>query len=101
MTTPDEGMEDAGRRLWDAVTAAYELGPLEEVFLEEACRCADRLEILRPLAAAGNVAACREERLTAQAQARMLKAMRLPDPPTGRRPQRRGPRGVYQPRGSR
>ena len=46
----------------------------------------------------GDVRACREERLTAAAQARMLKAMRLPDPVTGRRPQRRGPRGFYRPR---
>jgi hypothetical protein len=29
----------------------------------------------------------------------LLNALRLPDPRTGKRPQRRPPRGVYRPRG--
>jgi hypothetical protein len=90
-------MSAAGLRLWDDVTAAVELGPVEAVFLEQACRCADRLELLATTAAAGDVAAIREERLTSQVQARMLRALRLPDAVTGQRPQRRGgPRGVYR-----
>lgn len=96
MTAP-EGMRSAGEQVWDSVAEAYNLGPVEAVLLQEACRCADRLEVLAPAAAAGDVAAMREERLTAQVQTRMLRAMRLPDPATGRRPQRRsGPRGVYR-----
>ena len=87
-----------GQRLWDVVTAEHDLDGVQLTLLEAACRQADVLERLAPLAASGDVRACREERLTAAAQARMLAAMRLPDA-TGKRPQRRGgARGVYRPR---
>lgn len=40
------GFEDSGRQLWEAVTAAASLGPLQMPLLVEACRIADRLDVL-------------------------------------------------------
>jgi hypothetical protein len=41
-----DGLAGRGRRLWDAMTAAWTPGPLHREMLLEACRMADRLEKL-------------------------------------------------------
>lgn len=38
--------EESGARLWDAVMASTSLGPLQMPLLVEACRIADRLDVL-------------------------------------------------------
>lgn len=38
--------EESGGRLWDAVTTSTSLGPLQMPLLVEACRIADRLDVL-------------------------------------------------------
>ncbi len=43
---PDGGLGQADRRLWDDVTADFELSAHEEAVLLQACRAADRLEAL-------------------------------------------------------
>jgi hypothetical protein len=42
----ETGFDGAGARLWAEVTALGELGPLQSVLLVEACRIADRLDVL-------------------------------------------------------
>ena len=89
------GLNTGGRQLWNAVNAEHELAPWQWELLLEACRAKDRLDQLAPVAAAGDFAAMREERLTSLGMARLLAALRLPDS-NGRRPQRRsGSRGFY------
>jgi hypothetical protein len=39
-------LEEAGQKLWDAVTGEMTLGPMQKVLLLEACRIADRLDRL-------------------------------------------------------
>ncbi len=104
-----------GARLWEALLARDETltrpaNPLREIALE-ACRTKDRCDQLDEI--------CRREPPTVdngrgrriahpawaevrQQEAtlsRLVAALRLPDPLTGRRPQRRGARGVYRPSG--
>ncbi len=104
---------EGGSRLWEALLAQDKAltnpsNPLREVALE-ACRTRDRFDQLDEI--------CRREpptvdngrgrriahpawvevRLQETTLRRLLAALRLPDPMTGRRPQRRGPRGVYRP----
>lgn len=40
------GLRERGQRLWNAMTAAGSLGPMQSVLLLEACRIADRLDTL-------------------------------------------------------
>jgi hypothetical protein len=85
------------------------------VLLEEACRAKDRLDRLDVAAVSGEwgtatvagqevrftvgpAAAVREQRHHALLLAQLLAALRFPDPRTGRRPQRRPPRGFHLPR---
>ncbi len=106
-------LSEGGSRLWSALLARDETltrtgNPLREIALE-ACRARDRCDQLDEI--------CRREPPTVdngrgrriahpawvevrQQEAtlrRLLAALRLPDPTTGRRPQRRGARGVYRP----
>ncbi len=105
-------LSEGGSRLWSALLAQDETltrtgNPLREIALE-ACRTRDRCDQLDEI--------CRREPPTVdngrgrriahpawvevrQQEAtlrRLLAALRLPDPTTGRRPQRRGARGVYR-----
>ncbi len=109
------GLKEGGARLWAALLAQDETltaasNPWREVALE-ACPVKDRCDQLDEV--------CRREPPTVdngrgrriahpawvevrQQEAtlrRLVAALRLPDPLTGRRPQRRGARGVYRPSG--
>ena len=106
-------MGTAGRKLWAAVTASYELEEHEALLLREACRTADALDGLAGIvereglladSSQGQRAhpALTESRAQRITLARLLAAMRLPAGEEGdqaeeqRRPQRRaGARGVY------
>jgi len=80
-----------GRRLWRAITADHhDFDPHQLLFLECACIAVDRCDMLAPRAAAGDTCAIREERAQALHLSQVLRALRLRDPVTGRRPQRRG-----------
>lgn len=48
MDTPG-GLGDRGLRLWREVTASASLTPAHQVLLEEACRIADRLDLLNSI----------------------------------------------------
>jgi hypothetical protein len=43
------GLDTRGRRLWRDLTSASRLGPAQLVLAEEACRLADRLDMLHAL----------------------------------------------------
>jgi len=110
-----EGLESGGLALWSAVTAAHELDVMQMVQLTEACRAKDRLDRLDALLR-GEIdtwcvlrhSALRQDyelkvdsaatlaNSTADHMKKLLNALRLPDE-SGRRPQRRGPRGVQKP----
>jgi hypothetical protein len=45
------GLDARGRKLWSEMIAERELGPADLVLLEEACRIADRLQVLDELIA--------------------------------------------------
>lgn len=97
---PDD-LAEGGRTLWVGVVDRHQLDGGELAILLEACRAKDRLdrldEVIRPDPRAA-LAAMSEARATTISMLRLLAALRLPDPRTGRRPQYRGPRGVYRPR---
>jgi hypothetical protein len=107
------GLGEGGTRLWKSLLAQDaaledEANPHREVALE-ACRAKDRCDQLDRV--------CRDESVMidngkgqpvahpawveARQQANILKqlvaALRLPDEATGKRPQRRGPRGAQRP----
>ena len=110
------GLGTGGRSLWKAVTDDHDLDAPQRVTLEEACRAKDRLdkldEILR-----GDVdtwatlvhdlrtedyelkidGALSQANATANLMKQLIAALRLPDESSGKRPQRRGPRGAYAP----
>lgn len=108
-----EDFNAGGRALWDAITEAYELDPVQLVQLTEACRAKDRLdkldELLRGDVASwvsivgeeGNLslrvdAALDKANTTANLLKQLIAALRLPDA-DGKRPQYRGPRGAQAP----
>lgn len=101
-----KGLGTAGRSLWSAVTALYELEQHELVMLGGVCVVADRVQALDAVVDADGVVLHtdrglvphpalvegRQQRITQQ---RLLSAMRLPNQ-DGKVPQHRGIRGVYQ-----
>ncbi|MDP9461346.1 MAG: hypothetical protein M3Q22_14225 [Actinomycetota bacterium] len=110
-----QGLEEGGTRLWAALLAQDEAltatsNPLREIALE-ACRTKDRCDQLDEICRREppTVLNARGRRIAHPAWAevrqqettlrRLVAALRLPDPLTGRRPQRRGARGVYRPSG--
>ena len=113
-----KGLGAGGRKLWRDITSAHELDVVQVVQLLECCRTKDQLdrldEILRgeadawcrittTLNDAGEVKvvvnAAIDKRLSAATLFKsQLAALRLPDAVTGKKPQRRGTRGSYQPR---
>lgn len=105
------GLAARGRRLWREMHAeGASFNPAETALLEESCRIADRLDQLdaalsgRDLSAeldddGGQVLrALAEARQQANVLKQLVAALRVPDEATGKRPQRRGPRGSYKPR---
>ena len=108
MIEPD-GLLNGGRSLWSSITKAHDLDACQKVLLLEACRAKDRLDRLDALVHAGgswsdglgftlSIAHPADlANATAQTLKRLIAALRLPDPKTGRRPQRRGgARGAYR-----
>jgi hypothetical protein len=111
IAVPD-GLHAAGARLWRSILGEYDLDEHESLLLIEAARVADRLDRLAtesdgaPLTVLnfkGDSVAnplLTEARAQGIVLARLLAALRLPsgEKEGGSRPQRRGIRGVYQPR---
>lgn len=112
------GLAAGGRALWKAITDVHELDAAQLVQLTEACRAKDRLdkldEALRgdsntwmtlavDVNSDGSVYELRITNALVQANAtanlmkQLLAALRLPDEASGKKPQRRGPRGAQRP----
>src|SRR5438045_3739142 len=95
MTTPSD-LGEVGRVLWASITREHtSLTAAQLALLEAACRQRDRADSLAEAAESGDVSALRHEREASLAMARLMAALRLPDPTTGRKPQRRSMRGVH------
>jgi hypothetical protein len=112
-----------GKKLWREIVKDHEIDAVQRVTLEEACRCADRLEELDEIIRGKGVGQLMRFRLNlgeeldnpeskititidgVLAEARqqqnvfkqLLVALRLPDADSGQKPQRRGARGAYTP----
>lgn len=121
--TAPKGLGARGRRLWKEITEAHELDPMQRVLLEEACRCADRLDKLEEKLSGREDAwahlvsrvdlggedervielridgALSEARQQQNVFKQLLASLRLPDAATGAKPQQRGgARGSYAPK---
>ena len=116
MTATPTGLASGGRALWLAIDGDHDLDAAQLVQLEEACRAKDRLdkldEVLRGDAEVWMTlvhkthtddyelkidAALTQANATANLMKQLIAALRLPDEQTGKRPQRRGPRGAQKP----
>ena len=121
-----KGLGARGRRLWREITEAHELDPMQVVLLEEACRCADRLDKLEEKLSGredawahlrtraqsmvnddGEVtidlvidSALSEARQQQNVFKQLLASLRLPDAAGARPQQRGGARGSYSPKKS-
>jgi hypothetical protein len=90
-----------GERLRAEVSEAHELDPTQATILEEACRCADRLDELDRLITARGAASALDSGILSEARQQqnvmkqLLVALRLPDA-QGKRPALRSARGAYQ-----
>jgi hypothetical protein len=108
---PEDQLGPAGRKLWDAVLEPLELDTWEASILIEACRTADRLDLLAAAAVGAPLTVenarhdlvvnplLSEARQQSLALARLIASLRLPDGLAGEggRPQRRGgARGPYR-----
>jgi hypothetical protein len=107
-----DGLQTAGKRLWESVTKDFDLDVHEQLLLTQACRCADTLDRLAAEAAGAEVTvvnyrgdqvahpALVESRMQSIALSRLLASLRLPSGEEDSRPQRRGAaRGSYGIRG--
>lgn len=113
---PPTGLGTGGRALWRAIVSDHELDALQKVQLHEACRAKDRLDQLDRILTGdaeywsevigdADHMTCRLQIAPALAKAndtanlmkQLLAALRLPDSDTGKRPQKRGPRGAQKP----
>jgi hypothetical protein len=89
-----------GQQLWDEITELHDLDPMQRVILEEACRCADRLDELDGLISARGAASALDDSILGEARQQqnvmkqLLVSLRLPDA-KGRKPQLRSARGAY------
>lgn len=120
MTNPrmPTGLDSGGRTLWRGITEHHELTAAQVVQLTEACRMKDRCDklddVLRgdvdtwtrlvvDMQSDGSVYELRitnaltKANDTANSMKQLIAALRLPDVETGKRPQRRGPRGAQSP----
>lgn len=115
MNAPDS-LASGGRTLWDAIYDNHDLDATQIVQLEEACRAKDRLDRLDKILT-GDVdtwatvmhnartedyelkidGALTQANATANLMKQLLAALRLPDAQSGKKPQRRGPRGAVAP----
>lgn len=119
-----KGLGGRGRRLWREITEAHELDPMQRVLLEEACRCADRLDRLEEKLSGREDAwahlvsradlgdedsrvielridgALSEARQQQNVFKQLLASLRLPDASGARPQQRGGGRGSYAPKKS-
>ena len=114
-TKTPTGLGAGGRALWKSITDDHDLDAAQLVQLTEACRAKDRLDRLDDLLR-GDVdtwaevyanpdgepvslridSALQRANDTANLLKQLLAALRLPDA-SGKRPQRRGPRGAQAP----
>lgn len=119
-----DGLAPGGLALWKSIAAGHDLDPTQLVQLTEACRQKDRLDEMDRIIhgkgvlnlmqfRVGDVFDVEAERkvtvsvkfdaiidranTTANAMKQLLAALRLPDEQSGKRPQRRGPRGAVKP----
>lgn len=121
---PPKGLAARGRRLWREISEAHELDPTQRVLLEEACRCADRLDKLEEKLSGREDAwahllsrmdlsgedervielridgALSEARQQQNVFKQLLASLRLPDASGARPQQRGGARGSYSPKKS-
>lgn len=95
-----KGLSARGRRLWQEINEGHELDPMQKVLLEEACRSADRLDMLDGMVREGNEAALAEARQQQNVFKQLLASLRLPDASGARPQQRGGARGSYSPKKS-
>ena len=95
-----KGLGARGRRVWDAVCEAHELDIVQQVTLEEACRAADRLDVLDGRVREGDDAALSEARQQQNVMKQLFAALRLPDAAGVKPQQRGGARGAYAPKKS-
>lgn len=119
-----KGLGTRGRRLWREITEAHELDPMQVALLEEACRCADRLDKLEEKLSGREDAwahllsrmdlgdedtrvielridgALSEARQQQNVFKQLLASLRLPDAAGARPQQRGGARGSYSPKKS-
>lgn len=119
-----KGLGTRGKRLWREITEEHELDPMQTVMLEEACRCADRLDKLEEKLSGREDAwvhlrtraesmadegvtidlvidgALSEARQQQNVFKQLLASLRLPDSAGARPQQRGGARGSYAPKKS-
>lgn len=106
--TPPDGLKGSGTLLWEAVTAEHVLDAHELLLLVQACRCADRLDMLTEDASSSSLTvensrgdlvthpSIVEARQQSVLLSRLLASLRLPSGEDDGRPQRRGAaRGSY------
>ncbi|QCR54945.1 hypothetical protein C1N80_06230 [Brachybacterium sp. SGAir0954] len=122
--TAPKGLGSRGRRLWREITEEHDLDPMQRVLLEEACRCADRLDRLEEKLSGREGAwahlmsrvdlddedtrvielrvdgALSEARQQQNVFKQLLASLRLPDAAGVRPQQRGGGRGSYAPKTS-
>ena len=95
-----KGLGARGKRVWDAVCEAHELDIVQQVTLEEACRAADRLDVLDGRVREGDDGALSEARQQQNVMKQLFAALRLPDAAGVKPQQRGGARGAYAPKRS-
>lgn len=112
------GLSAGGRALWRSVANFHELDGVQLVQLTEACRMKDRcdkldaalrgdghtwMRLVVDIQSDGDIYELRitnalaKANETANSMKQLLAALRLPDEASGKRPQRRGPRGAQKP----
>jgi hypothetical protein len=100
---PPAGLKRDGLRLWQSVTADFELHQAELDILARACRTADYITRLDRIVEHDGIGvgdrvhpALVESRLQSQLLARLLVALRIPSGDEESRSQYRGVRGFYK-----
>lgn len=112
MNSP-EGLSDRGNELWASLLEQHPaMSDADKQVALEACRTADLIDRLERICLVSEPVienergmlvthpAIVEVRQQRQTLKQLVAALRLPDPKTGRQPQRRGARGAYASSGS-